>query len=549
MRTRSQIYTAAAVASHEQESSSQHDLLEETVCSSTSLSQQCETSDSRHNNSDDDGDDQDASEWEDIFVRQFDNLRGLVVDAVPSAVHDSYSGGSPLPRTATAPTADSSCGGYAQMATTIQSLSEQQQPLYPNEQDTTTNSSEPPASPYRRSRSLDDLLVATQEEEPVAVVQAQATVEPAPYRRRGRNVARSYSWDLGEPSGHVQQQQQQGYCSRREPMTRHRRKRSHDFVFLNDNAHNGKHNSSGSNRRPRTRWLIPAEHPLKLAWDLLTIALSFANAYATHQAIRDRQFGTGQWKYFCDVWFVVDLLLNFATERPIGGGVVLTDFQAVWARYLTTWFVVDALSLVPGELLYMKPVIEQQNRRGFFKKSFFRTKAVIRVTRVLRGHHVRIFGQVARQTKRGGMGASRLLRMIIKYVPRYMLFLRNMKGVVAVRVLRQVHWLRKVWFNFVRRTPVKPDHCDDDDTLSLTDDEYYFAVDTHYQDQDDSYEDGDEVCDNSRHECDYDEYYYDDDEYEGDYPNNDYGDYQCDNRVVFRRDSGSEFNDDDGGVY
>jgi hypothetical protein len=292
------------------------------------------------------------------------------------------------------------------------------------------------------------------------------------------------------------------HCSSNSPP--HRRKRTrNDSVLDSVNSNNNNNNGSSNRQLPqprnmnRRRWLIPAEHPIKLLWDFLTIVLSIANAYATHTAIRDRKFDSSPLVCFCELWFVFDFLLNFVTERQIGD-VLLTDFKSVWARYLTTWFVVDLLSLVPGEMLYVKPIIDRNNRRGWLKRSFFRTKAVVGVTRVLRVGHVRLFGKVARHTKRAGMGANRLLRVIIKYVPRYLLFLRNMKGVVAVRVLRQVHWLRKVWLNLRRRIypPAAVEHDaaqhdkSDDDTYSLT--EGYDDDDYSFEDEYDDYQDDDD---------------------------------------------------------
>jgi hypothetical protein len=296
--------------------------------------------------------------------------------------------------------------------------------------------------------------------------------------------------------------------------TPHRRKRSRDYTLM-DGVGNSNSNSNSNRQLPhprnnhRRRWLIPAEHPVKLLWDFLTIVLSIINAYKTHTAIRDRKFGNSALVQFSELWFVFDIFLNFVTERQIDG-VILQDFKSVWARYLTTWFVVDLLSLVPGELLYVKPIIDQQNRRGWFKRSIFRTKAVVGVTRVLRIGHVRLFGKVARHTKRAGVGANRLLRVIIKYVPKYLLFLRNMKGVVAVRVLRQVHWLRKVWLNLRRRiiTPVDNSNTSihgksDDDTNSLTegyddDDDFYFEDEYEdYQDGQDDDDDDDDEDNNS----------------------------------------------------
>lgn len=215
-------------------------------------------------------------------------------------------------------------------------------------------------------------------------------------------------------------------------------------------------------RTPR-RWLIPSDHPLKLAWDLTTFLLSLANAYATHMAIRDRDFHSALLIRFCEVWFLLDIMLNFVTEYRLDGRR-LTSPQAVWARYLTTWFVVDLVSLLPGEALYVQPIFEQQKRRNIIVKTFFRSKAVLRVTRVLRGRHVRWFGQVAKQTSRAGVGARSLLHWMIKYLPKYWLVWRNMKAVVAVRLLRQVHWVRKLLAHtFWRHQLELPEELDDDD--------------------------------------------------------------------------------------
>lgn len=196
-----------------------------------------------------------------------------------------------------------------------------------------------------------------------------------------------------------------------------------------------------------TWWLIPANHRLKILWDVYTVLLSFASLYATHQAIRDRQYEQNVFHMFCNVWFFLDMLLNFFTEHRSSDGNVIRDGKAVWARYLTSWFIIDTLSLLPWEHIFVKPIIEMQNRRGIFKKLFFRSRSVIRVSRKLRGNHFRWFGRVANQTKHVGVKSRGLLRLIIKYAPKYVLFFRNMRGVLAVRLLRQVHWIRRLFKN------------------------------------------------------------------------------------------------------
>ena len=203
--------------------------------------------------------------------------------------------------------------------------------------------------------------------------------------------------------------------------------------------------------------IIPADHPMKIAWDVLTIILTILSALRTHQSIRDRTYDQSPFVVFTEFWFILDIVLNFFCEHKTSSGEIIRDGRSVWGRYLTTWFIIDALSVVPWERIYVKPIVEKQKRRNFFTKTFFRSKAVVRVTRILRGRHVKLFGRVAKQTKTVGVGGQRLLRLIIKYLPKYLLFYRNMRSVLVVRTLRQVHFLRKLWKSFVvsiRREPL-----------------------------------------------------------------------------------------------
>lgn len=154
---------------------------------------------------------------------------------------------------------------------------------------------------------------------------------------------------------------------------------------------------------------------------------------------------------------MLDILLNFVTERKTANGDILRDYRSIFARYLTSWFAVDILALMPWETLYVKPIIDLQNKRGFLQKYFFRSKAVVRVTRHLRGKHFRWFGTVTRYTKQHGVGATRLLRLIIKYIPKYFMFLKNMKGGIVVRGLRQFQWFRRFYNNILTADGDKQD--------------------------------------------------------------------------------------------
>ena len=127
--------------------------------------------------------------------------------------------------------------------------------------------------------------------------------------------------------------------------------------------------------------IIPSNHRFKIMWDMATIALTFVSAYVGHIYIRDKS--TYEWDWFVvftNIWFFVDLLLNFFTEHRTADGTVMKTGREVWGRYLTTWFAIDALSLLPWERMFLRPIIQKQKRRNVVVKWFFRSKAVVKVT-------------------------------------------------------------------------------------------------------------------------------------------------------------------------
>lgn len=197
---------------------------------------------------------------------------------------------------------------------------------------------------------------------------------------------------------------------------------------------------------PPSWWIvIPADHPYKIAWDVMTMIWALMGAYRTHTRIRDRVFDQSPLILLTEIWFTLDILLNFVTEHKTSKGQVIRDGKTVWARYLTTWFVFDLLSLIPWERIYVRPVVEKIKKRNIFQKTFFRSKAVVRVSRVLRGRHIKLFGRVSKQT---GTPLRRLVNLSIKYVPKYLLFYRNMRGALAVRTMRLIHWLHNLYKGF-----------------------------------------------------------------------------------------------------
>lgn len=80
----------------------------------------------------------------------------------------------------------------------------------------------------------------------------------------------------------------------------------------------------------------------------------------------------------------------------------------------------------------------------------------------MKGRHFKTFGKLAKNTKKLGVGGKRLLQLIIKYVPKYILFYRNMKGVLILKFLRQIHFAKKI-FRSLNANPEKEEDDDDDD--------------------------------------------------------------------------------------
>lgn len=222
---------------------------------------------------------------------------------------------------------------------------------------------------------------------------------------------------------------------------------------------------------------IPSNHPFKILWDVFTVLLTFISAYTTHTSIRDRRYEFTTFAIFTEAWFVLDILLNFFTAHQHSDGTMICNGSAVWARYLTTWFPIDVLALVPWEGMFLTPIIERQNRRNIITKWFFRSKATVKVTRILRGRHFKIFGRVVNNTKKIGVGGRRLLTLIIKYLPKYILFYRNMKAVLVLKVLRQIHFGRKV-----ARSMTKTSHENDEDEGRISDGDDDLQPDEHPDD-------------------------------------------------------------------
>ena len=195
---------------------------------------------------------------------------------------------------------------------------------------------------------------------------------------------------------------------------------------------------------PNSPYIIGADNPIKVLWDVALFLISLFNLLQTHQNIKHQHHSPF---HFLEVFFVIDILLNFITEhKDANTGTLTRNPKLVAWKYLTSWFIFDAVSLIPFETLLIQPILDMQSRRKWFNKALGRTKGFLKVLpRVLRGRNFRMFGMLKNQTKHIGMGGKKLLGALIRYIPKYVLFVKKMRYVMLIRSARAYHVVRKIF--------------------------------------------------------------------------------------------------------
>jgi len=207
--------------------------------------------------------------------------------------------------------------------------------------------------------------------------------------------------------------------------------------------------SSMSNDQSQSYWApIRGNHPLKIFWDTLTILLSISvGVYTTHASIRDLCFPhllnnkcvVGRdglplfFGYFSgstvvtlmDLWCVADIIFNFLTANGN-------------TSYLKTWFLVDVISMLSWEVIYVQPIFNEIRRKRIISKAIgFTRKWPIFKKRW--SHLVRL----SFLAKAVGSGPTRLIR----FAPKYFVFAGKMKAVIVLRILRYVRLGRRLLKN------------------------------------------------------------------------------------------------------
>lgn len=218
--------------------------------------------------------------------------------------------------------------------------------------------------------------------------------------------------------------------------------------------------SSQPSGPPSSRACIPANHPLKIVWDVLTILLSLtAGVYTTHAGMRDQCFPhllnnncaaakgalplffgyipSNAVVTFLDLWCVADIVLNFLTEKNVS---TTTGLKNAKHGYLKTWFLVDVVCMLSWEVIFVQPIFNKLRKKNIIKK-------VIGLTRMwplLKKRWPQLL-KICRAAKSVGCGPKRLIR----YAPKYIVFTGKMKVVIFLRIMRHMRLQRRLFKNLV----------------------------------------------------------------------------------------------------
>jgi hypothetical protein len=96
----------------------------------------------------------------------------------------------------------------------------------------------------------------------------------------------------------------------------------------------------------------------------------------------------------------------------------------------------------------MTPILEANKKKSLFAKYFGKTKGFFKGARIARiglnGNKRRMFSKLNVVSKQYlGIGGMKLLRSLIKWVPKYMMYAKTMRAAVLLRCIRGMHLMKK----------------------------------------------------------------------------------------------------------
>uniref|UniRef100_A0A4W5Q2F8 Hyperpolarization activated cyclic nucleotide-gated potassium channel 3 n=1 Tax=Hucho hucho TaxID=62062 RepID=A0A4W5Q2F8_9TELE len=128
-------------------------------------------------------------------------------------------------------------------------------------------------------------------------------------------------------------------------------------------------------------WIIHPYSDFRFYWDIVMLLLMMCNLVILPWGItffEDQK--TLPWISFnviSDTCFLVDLVLNFRTGVLEGDDQIILDPKVIRMRYLKTWFVVDFISSIPMDYIFLIVDLEAQMEAS----DVYRTARALRIVR------------------------------------------------------------------------------------------------------------------------------------------------------------------------
>ncbi|KAM5200962.1 potassium/sodium hyperpolarization-activated cyclic nucleotide-gated channel 3 isoform 2-T2 [Hipposideros larvatus] len=133
-------------------------------------------------------------------------------------------------------------------------------------------------------------------------------------------------------------------------------------------------------------WIIHPYSDFRFYWDLVMLLLMVGNLIVLPVGITFfKEENSPPWIVFnvlSDTFFLLDLVLNFRTGIVVEEGAeILLAPQAIRTRYLRTWFLVDLISSIPVDYIFLVVELEPRLDAEVYKTA--RALRIVRFTKIL----------------------------------------------------------------------------------------------------------------------------------------------------------------------
>jgi len=175
-------------------------------------------------------------------------------------------------------------------------------------------------------------------------------------------------------------------------------KEEDDGIYLNHDEINrraiqifhtegGEKSASRSSKKTFIQWLLTIIHPYdrsRRMFDMTTVIWVLLLVFFIPLEIGFDWYETVAWQKVLftalDIWFALDIMLNFRTGY-INHGTVVMGPKKIASNYLSKWFLVDLLGTLPFELMISAQV---SSRKSLKLAKYFKIPKLLRISRVMK---------------------------------------------------------------------------------------------------------------------------------------------------------------------